>query len=229
MNLSRFPAAFAALAVLASLLGARETAAAPAPEADHIVVSRAAGEQTAEGQWIVTLPKDQAGHLQDQVWLVSNGHSEGLAGGFISPIECRKPLCLTASVNGDMDSAVKDILQAQGLPVKPDVSVYRVSYGVNRPSITSHATLRFRHGQEAFLYNTMYQPETARYKFGDRITLFDGVLLDSGIGAMTVFDPKDPLHQPRPGLPVDLVQHVMIQVQFLPAAAYGKISRAAAR
>ena len=188
-----------------------------APDGKDIIVTRdwgpPSGPVTSGTTWNVTLPP---GRLTDQAWLVVDGHSQGLAGYDIDPNGLHKPARFYVDLNGDLDGQVKDILKAQGFPVKPGVTVYRVSYAVNVPSEYHEPfTLHFRHECRVVGFNNTYFPETARYKIGDRITLFDAVMWDTSASAMRIFDTKDPLHRPRPGLPVDLVHHVMVQVQFL--------------
>ena len=73
------------------------------------------------------------GRVQDQAWLVVDGHSQGIAGDDIPPTEWKKPLKFYANINNSLDGEVKDILEAQGVPVKKNVTVYRVSLGVGHP------------------------------------------------------------------------------------------------
>ncbi len=202
---------------LALGLPAARVAAAPPLDGKTIIVTRVSGPPngppTSGTTWDVTLPP---GRFTDQAWLVVDGHSQGLAGYDVDPNDHHKPARFLVNINNDLDGQVKDILKAQGLPVKRGVTVYRVTYAVNVPSEYSEPlVLHFRHEAVGIDFNNTYFPEIARYKIGNRITLFDAVMWDSKADFMKTFDLKDPRHRPRPGLPVDLVHHVMVQVQFL--------------
>lgn len=206
---------------LFTLFGApasREAFAAPTQSANEIIVTR---KPTTGVQWEITLPKGAAGHLQDQAWLVVDGQAEGLAGYDIASSAAKQPLTLYVNINSQLDGEVKDILKAQGFPVKQDMTVYRVSYGVNRADeYTLPTTLHFRHVSNAIAYNNDGIPDTARYKIGERIPLFSAVAWDSETSALKIFDSS---RRAYPNLPRDLVHRITIEVQFLPMTPDGKI------
>ena len=121
-----------------------------------------------------------------------------------------------ANVSDDLDGQVKDILKAQGLPTKPGIITYHLSYGVNRPVTgSSSQTLRFRHGSNVLTYTPSFG--TATYKVGDKITLIDAVMLDSSITMQQALGPNTNTSFGKfAHLPNDLLHRITIQVQFVP-------------
>jgi hypothetical protein len=189
----------------------------------------------------IILPPDTAKTVTDKIWLVIDGKSEGFGGGSYNSAVFSMPLRYTASVSSDMDTQVKDILKAQGLPVKSNVTTYRMSGGINIavggygvpggvgggmnisnyvaptyiPSgLTTSQTLRFRHEAYA-LINT--QPiSTATYKIGDKIPIFDALALDSSITMHDVLGTNSIESGKFAHLSNDLLHRITIQVQFVP-------------
>lgn len=210
-------------ALTLGLLTLRGAQAAPAPDAHTIHIARDWSATTGV-KWDIALPTEAAGHLQDQAWLVVDGHSEGLVGGDIPPADVNKPLSLYANISDNLDGAIKDILRAQGFPVKEGVTVYRITYGVDRPDEgTLPQTLRFRHAANNLMFNNAFLPATVDCRIGDRVTIFDAVMLDSDMKPAQIFNSESLKHKFPPGLPTDLVHHVQIQVQFLSTTPDGKI------
>lgn len=207
------------LFLLTGILLAQKISAAPTGD-NSIVVTTAPGNALGPA-WNAALPKDIAGHVQDQVWLVIDGHSEGIGGGDFGTGHHPKSLKFYTSMSNHLDGEVKDILKAQAFPVKQNVPVYRISYGADHPGEYSLSrALHFRHSAAALIFNNDWIPAQSLYKIGDRITLLSAVALDSGTSAMKVFDP---MHRAYPGLPRDLVHRIAIEVQFLPATPDGTI------
>lgn len=201
--------------------------AAPVQSDNTIIIKRASGV-TSGVAWDITLPPGKQDHIQDQVWLVVDGKSEGLGGDDMPPSDylknSHKPLRLYANITDDLDGEVKDILKAQGLPVKADVTTYRIHYGVFSPAMYSLTeTLHFRNSAYLLEFQNDWLPQTARYKVGERITLLDAIALDSSQLPVTkALDVTNFLHQRiKPGVSPDLAHHIMIQVQFLPVGPNG--------
>ncbi len=171
--------------------------------------------QTSDG-CDISLSSAVAKATQDQVWLVIDGKSEGFGGGDYFPDDAAKPLHISANVSNDLDGQVKDILKAQGLPVKPGIITFHLSYGINRPvAVSVSRTLHFRHGSDSLLYAPL--PGTATYKAGDKITLIDAVMLDSSITMQEALGPHNDIFSGRfAHKPNDLLHRITIQVQFVP-------------
>ena len=204
-----------ALTLLAAALAAPSGFAGAPPNAGEITVSRAT--DPAGTAWDVTLPPGIAKTLQDQMWLVVDGKSEGFGGGDFLGDDTAKPLRVYVGVSDERDTEVKDILKAQGFPVKPDVTVYRVTYGLNRPTALNRPlTLHFRHAASLTAFSPLSE---AHYKPGDKITLFDAVMLDSSVKMSDVLKEGDLFSPHYKRLPNDQVHRVTIQVQFLPVPA----------
>ena len=185
--------------------------------ADTSQVPNAAGTITvdrAENGCEITLPPDKAKTLTDQLFLVIDGKSEGFGGDFYLSEMASKPVHYTASVGNDLDDQVKDILKAQGVPVKLNVTTYRIACGVNVPNnISMSRSLTFRHASNVLAYT--HYPAHAIYKIGDKIPLFEAVALDSGISPSgTLFQSAEKQDQ----VPHDLLHRITIQVQFVPKA-----------
>ena len=162
----------------------------------------------------ITLPAAAAKTLTDQVYLVIDGNSEGFGGGLYFPDAALKPLHYTASVSNDLDGQVKDILKAQGVPVKDNVTTYHIICGVNIPnSVSVSKSLSFRHESNLISYTQF--PLYAVYKIGDKIPLFEAVALDSSVITSGILG-KSTEAQNR--LPYDLLHRITIQVQFVPKA-----------
>ena len=160
----------------------------------------------------ITLPKAAANALTDQVYLVIDGNSEGFGGGFYFPDAALKPLHYTASVSNDLDNQVKDILKAQGVPVKDNVTTYHIICGINIPnSVSVSKSLTFRHESNVIGY-TQY-PTHTNYKIGDKIPLFEAVALDSSVETSGILGKSA---EKQNQLPHDLLHRITIQVQFVP-------------
>ena len=160
----------------------------------------------------ITLPKAAARTLTDQLYLVIDGNSEGLGGGFYFPDAALKPLHYTSSVSNDLDGQVKDILKAQGVLVKDNVTTYRITCGVNVPSsIGDSQSLIFRHESNLISY-TQFSSH-AIYKVGDKISLFEAVALDSSMVTSGILGESV---EKQNQLPHDLLHRITIQVQFVP-------------
>lgn len=160
----------------------------------------------------ITLPKNSAKTLTDQLYLVIDGKSEGFGGDFYSPDMASKPLHYTATVSNDLDDQVKSILKAQGVPIKDNVSTYHIVCGVNVPSnFSSSQSLTFRH--EAAVLGYDEYPTHASYKIGDKITLVDAVALDSSVATSGILGKSV---EKQNEMPRDLLHRITIQVQFVP-------------
>jgi hypothetical protein len=210
----KLPLAPLVLSALVAAPAARPAAgpAPPMPEAGVIRVTPA--PEAAGRAWDVTLPGETAPHLIDQVWLVVDGKPRGLGGG--DRLDTGRPLRVSAAFSDERDGEVKDILSAQGLPVRRNVTVYQITYGVDRPvAVRSPLTLRFRHATNVTTYTPL--EFSAPYKVGDKITLLDAVMLDSSVRMSDVQTSSD-LFSPRyKRLSDDLVHRVTLQIQFLPS------------
>ena len=220
----------AALVGLVLVQGAERPSAAPLPAQDQeAVISVRRGMSAGSGaEWDITLPKGTPGRIQDQVWLVIDGQSEGIGGCDIPPLDFpgagRKPLRVYAGISNDLDGQVKDIMKAQGLPVKSDMTVYHISYGVGTPAqCTLPKGLHFRHSANALLWENWRLPATSHHSIGDRITLMDAVALDSAALGPKAFDLRNVWGRVKPDLPTDLAHHIEIQVQFLRVGPDGKL------
>ena len=120
---------------------------------------------SAQGDGAIVVTKDApAEPPTSQAWLVVDGHSQGLAGYDIDPAAHDKP---------------------------QRVVVYRGIYGVNFSGAYSEPlTLRFRHFVGGIAFRNDFLPDSARYKIGDRITVFDVVMFDSALGCPAVGAPR---------------------------------------
>ncbi len=169
--------------------------------------------RTADGKCFnITLPVNAAKALTDQVYLVIDGNSEGFGGGFYFPDDALKPLHYTASVSSDLDGQVKDILKAQGIPVKGNATTYHIICGVNIPnSVSVSKSLSFRHESNLISYTQF--PSHAVYKIGDKIPLFEAVALDSSVTTSGILGKSVDTQN---HLPHDLLHRITIQVQFVP-------------
>ena len=162
-----------------------------------------------------TLPAGIAKTLTDQVSLVIDGKTEGFGGGFYFLDAASKPLHYTASISSDLDGQVKDILKAQDVPVKDNVTTYHVICGVNVPnSVSVSKSLTFRH--EASVLGYTQYPAHASYKIGDKIPLFEAVALDSSAATLGILGKSA---EKQDQLPHDLLHRMTIQVQFVPKTA----------
>lgn len=153
---------------------------------------------------------------RDQLWLVVDGKSEGFGGGYYDAQAPKTPLRYTGSISGDLDGSIKDILKAQGFPIKENTITYHVSFGVNQPDSGSISeTLHFRHGSNVLMFTQL--PATATYKVGDRIPIFEAVALDSSITMRDALGPNNDISSRKfVHLPNDLLHRITIQVQFVP-------------
>ncbi len=160
----------------------------------------------------ITLPKDTAQALTDQVFIVIDGKLENLGSGLYFPDAVSQPLHYTASVSSDLDGQVKDILKAQGVSIKDNVTTYHVICGVNIPnSVSISKSLRFRNESNLVSYTQF--PSHAVYKIGDKIPLFEAVTLDSSVEASGILGKSA---EKQNQLPHDLLHRITIQVQFVP-------------
>ena len=160
----------------------------------------------------IALPQNAAQALTDQVFLVIDGNSESFGGGLYFPDAASKPLHYTASVSNDLDNQVKEILKAQGIPVKDNVTTYHVICGVNIPnSVSVSKSLTFRHEANVLGY-TQY-PTHANYKIGDKIPLFEAVALDTSVATSGILGKST---EKQNQLPHDQLHRITIQVQFVP-------------
>ena len=178
-----------------------------------IIVTR-----TADGKGcdIVLSPEAAKKVSLDQIWLLVDGKSEGLGGGYFIADTPVKSLRYTGSISDDLDGNVKDILKAQGLPVKENIITYHVGVGVNEPDSGSISeTLHFRHGSNILAFTRL--PATATYKVGDRIPIFEAVALDSSITMRDALGPNNDISTGKwVHLPNNLLHRITIQVQFVP-------------
>ncbi len=198
----------------------------PSPSATITVTRRADGTGSTTG-WDINLPPDMEKTATDQITLVIDGKNYGL-GGFYIPGLTALPLHYVASASSDLDGQVKDILKAQGIPIKVNTITYRITAGIIVPVIGGSGTpatvpataedsetLRFRHGCNMFAYVQL--PSKATYKAGDKITLFDAVALDSSITMQQALGPHNDIFSGKfVPLPNDLLHRITIQVQFVP-------------
>ena len=192
---------FAFLAVSATRALAQVPAVAPA-----ISVTR-----TMNG-CDITLSPEVAKTVYDQVWVVIDGTSEGAGGYNFAREDAAKPLHYKANVNDDLDGQVKDILKAQGLPVKADITTYHITYAVNVPSEYSIShSLHFRTESGALGYTQF--PTRMTYKVGEKIPIFEAVAVDASVATSGILG-KSAERQNQ--LPHDLLHRITIQVQFVP-------------
>ena len=152
------------------------------------------------------------------------------------------PLHYTGSVSSDLDGQVKDILKAQGLPIKENITTYRVSGGINIPmsgygfpgaspgglsvptyvapsyipaGTTKSETLHFRHA--AYIVLNVQLASNGAYKIGDKIPIFEAVVLDTSTSLMDAAELNNDFRFGRDvKLPADLMHRITIQVQFVP-------------
>ena len=205
----------AALLLFPFLLFAQANAAYAQTQGPAMVITVA--RNTDGTGWNITLPPDAAKTLTDQLWLVIDGKSEGFGGGnYDSEAGVFKmPLRYTADVSSDLDGQVKDILKAQGFPVKANTTTYHLSEGLNGDTnFSGSQTLHFRHDSYA-LINTQL-PFTATYKIGDKIPIYDVLALDSSITMHDVLGKNDIEAGKFAHLPHGLLHRITIQVQFVP-------------
>ncbi len=150
--------------------------------------------------------------VQDQVWPVIDGKSEGFGGGDYISDDSEKPLHLVVSVSDDLDKQVKDIFKAQGILFKSSVTTYHIVCGLNAPNNFSVSkSLIFRH--ESNILSNASLPLTATYKVGEKITVYEGVALDSGMTTSGILGKST---ETQNQLPHDLLHRITIQVQFVP-------------
>ncbi len=197
----------------------------PSPSATITVTRRADGTGSTTG-WDINLPPDMEKTVTDQITLVIDGKNYGL-GGFYVPGLTALPMHYVAGASSDLDGQVKDILKAQGVPIKVNTITYRVTAGIIVPVIGGSGTpatvpatmedsetLHFRHGCNMFVYVQL--PSKATYKAGDKITLFDAVALDSNITMQQALGPHNDIFSGKfAPLPNDLLHRITIQVQFV--------------
>lgn len=174
-----------------------------------IIVTR-----TANGKGFnITLPPSIINTVTDRYWLTIDGSTEGFGGDYYNPDFFPKmPLRYAGNVSNNLDGQVKDILQAQGLPTKANVTTYRITCGLNSPdSISISKSLSFRHESNLISY-TQFSSHAA-YKVGDKIPLFEAVALDSSVVTSGILGKSV---EKQNELPHDLLHRVTIQVQFVP-------------
>ena len=188
--------------------------AAPSPSSDSsgtITVTR-----TADGKGFnITLPSSRINTVTDRFWLTIDGSTQEFGGDFYTPeFYPKMPLRYIGSVSSDLDGQVKDILKAQGLPVKENVTTYQIMCGVNSPnSISVSKSLSFRHVSNLISYPPL--PFHAVYKIGDKITLFEAVALDSSATTSGILGKSV---EKQNQAPHDLLHRITLQVQFVPKA-----------
>ncbi len=160
----------------------------------------------------IRLSPEVAKTVQDQVWVVVDGTAEGAGGYDFAREDAAKPLHYKANVNDDLDGQVKDILKAQGLPVKADITTYRITYAVNVPSEYSIShSLHFRTESGALGYTQF--PTRMTYKVGERIPIFEAVAVDASVVISGILGKSA---EKQNQLPHDLLHRITIQVQFVP-------------
>lgn len=180
--------------------------------------------------WDITLSPAIADTVTGKIWLVIDGKSKMINTGDFFAEDVHKPLRFQAKADSDLDGKVKQILTAQGLATKPDMTTYFISYTLNGfGRITVPETLHFRTKQYADLY--ALPPNPATYKLGDRITLFGLVALSEGITVpdiglprgVFVTDVPKPTETfsdtPTASASEGKVHRIYIQVQFVPKPA----------
>ncbi len=170
--------------------------------------------RTADGKgWHITLPPSVINTVTDQYWLTIDGKAEGFGGDYYNPDFFPKmPLRYAGNVSNNLDGQVKDILEAQGLPTKANVTTYHITCGINSPdSVSISKSLSFRH--ESNLINYTQFSSHASYRVGDKIPIFEAVALDSSVVTSGILGKSV---EKQNQLPHDLLHRITIQVQFVP-------------
>lgn len=175
------------------------------------------------GGYDITLPPSDAKMVVDRMYLVIDGKSEDLV-SYYNPDARRqtKSIHYLATASSDMDRQVKDILMAQELPTKPDVTIYHIAAGIGVPVsgggyfpevATLSKTLHFAHASGSSANVLVLANNRFYYNVGDKIPIFDEVVLDSEAPHLGPFsDNLDKYDQ----LPRGLEHRITIQVQFVP-------------
>jgi len=125
-------------------------------------------------------------------------------------------------LNHDDDSRVKDILEAQGLPVKENLITYTCAFEAGN-GISFNKTIRFRHemggpqmgGPQEWLGNN----ETVSAPAGQKIILQNDVVSDRSFkgGLDKIITPEQQM-EPKyaPKTPPGMVHHLVVYVMFTP-------------
>ncbi len=208
------------------LLPAALLLTAPVFAAPDISVARTPNE----AGWDITLSPAIADKVMDRMWLVVDGKSKMINYGDFYAAEARKTLHYQAKADSSLDGDVKQILAAQGLATKPDVTTYFFSYSLNGSNRLSGAeTLHFAKMQASQAYTQ--PPSIATYKVGDRITLYGVIAMNDGttladLGlppGVSVYDAPSPndtfSDSPDASASEGKVHRIYIQVQFVPKPA----------
>lgn len=174
----------------------------------------------------ITLPPSGMKTVVDRMYLVIDGKSEDLVGyDSLNALPQTKPIHYLASASSDTDSQIKDVLTAQGLPIKPDVTTYHVAAGISLPTSngsdfpaveTLSRTLHFTRASGSAVDVDVSAHKTL-YKVGDKIPIFDEVVLDSDITLKDALGPDNIVSSGKfLALPPGQMHWITIQVQFVP-------------
>jgi len=128
-----------------------------------------------------------------------------------------QPILFKYRLDSDDDSRVKDILEAQGLPVKKNLVTYKFAAGTNGQA-GFNKTIRFQHGPGGNGESTS-GPDNRDYAIGKKIVLDSRIISDSTFrGNFEKGLTYDQWTQPgyAPKTPPGLVHHLSVYVMFTP-------------
>jgi hypothetical protein len=200
---------------LASVIGS--PAAAQAPDANVISVKSVPNMSTTDDLWQhfeVTVPPTNP-PLDMHITFLVDGHGEETVD--MSPTARSQPLPFKYRMDHDDDSRVKDILEAQGLPVKKNLVTYTCAFEAGN-GISFSKTIRFRH-EMGGPQEELGSNETVSASVGQKIILQNDVVADQGFTGdlskiMTTEQQLQPEYAPKtlPGM----VHHLVVYVLFTP-------------
>lgn len=129
-----------------------------------------------------------------------------------------QPSRLRFRLGTDLDSDVKAILKAQGLPVKENVMTYKAEFGLGGSGMSFSRSVTFARGAPGGTLSRV-GPTQTEFQPGDRITLLDTVYADEQFPIPSY---PGPLDYPNDStfaahFPPNRVHRITGQVLFVPA------------
>ena len=162
----------------------------------------------------ISIPKTNPPLDMHTAFLV-DGHGEEIVDE--QPQAWPQPVSFKYRLDSDDDTRVKDILEAQGLPIKKNLVTYKFAAGTNGYT-GFNKTIRFQHGLGGNGESTS-GPDNRDYTIGKEIVLDNRIISDSAFKGnfekgLTYDQWTQPEYAPKtlPGL----VHHLSVYVMFTP-------------
>ena len=202
--------------LLTPLVGS-PVAAAQTPGTQFIVVQKAPhiGDDDLWNRYQITVPQTNPPLDMHTVLLIDG---KGINVSEQKPDAWAQSATFKYRLDTDDDDRVKNILVAQGLPVKKNLVTYRFTVAGSFGSISTNRTIRFQHGGPGE-QTSLSGGESVTGAIGQKIVLENSMLADSDFsGSLDRLFTLEQQEQPEfaPETPRGLVHHVVVYVVFQP-------------